>query len=130
MKRLMIIAVMLLPATTIAQGYPGMSEADMQRMMQGMQEAQACLQGIDQSGLDAFSQRAEQVESEIKALCADGKRAAAEKKALVFAREVNTDPEIRKMRKCGEMMHGMMPPMPFMAQAGSPDTEDRHICDE
>ena len=130
MIRLLMIAAVLLPATTIAQGYPGMSEADMQGMMQGMQEAQACMQGIDQARLDALSQRAEQVESEVKALCAKGERDAAENTGLAFAREVNTDPEIQKMRKCSENMRGMMPPMPFMAQADSPDTRDRHICDE
>ena len=130
MKRLLIIPLMLFPVTVIAQGYPGMSEADMQRMMQGMQEAQACMQGIDQSQLDAFSKRAEQVESEIKALCAKGERAAAERKGLAFAKEVNTDQEIQKVRKCGEQMRGMMPAMPFMAQAGSSEARDRHICDE
>ena len=129
MKRLLIIAAVLLPVTTIAQGYSGMSEADMQRMMQGMQEAQVCMQGIDQARLDAFSQRAQQVESDIKALCAKGERDAAEKKGLAFAREVNTDPEIQKIRKCGEMMRGMMPPMPFMAQAESSVNRDGHICD-
>ena len=121
---------MLLPVTALAQGYPGMSEADMQRMMQDMQEAQACMQGIDQARLDAFSQRAQKLESEIKALCAKGERDAAEKKGLAFAREVNTDPDIQKMRKCGEKMRGMMPEMPFMAHADSQDTSGGHICDE
>jgi hypothetical protein len=130
MKRLLIVTAVLLPATAIAQGYPGMSEADMQRMMQGMQEAQACMQGMDQARLDALSQRAEQVESEVKALCAKGERDAAEKKGLAFAMEVNADPEVQKMRNCSENMRGMMPPMPFMAQTDSPDTKDRHICDE
>ncbi len=130
MKKLLAIPVMLLLVTVIAQGYQGMSEADMQRMMQGMQESQACMQGIDQARLDAFSQRAEQVESEVKALCARGERDAAEKKGLAFAREVNTDPDIQKMRKCGEQMRGMMPSMPFMDQAGSTDASGKHICDE
>jgi len=130
MKKLLAIPVMLLPVTVIAQGYQGMSEADMQRMMQGMQESQACMQGIDQARLDAFSQRAEQVKSEIKALCARGERDAAEQKGLAFAREVNTDPDIQKMRKCGEQMSGMMPSMPFMAQSGSTDASGKHVCDD
>jgi len=67
MKILSIIPVMLLPVIAVAQGYQGMSEADMQKMMQGMQEAQACMQGIDQDRLDAFSQRAEKIESEVAA---------------------------------------------------------------
>ena len=130
MKILSIIPVMLLPAIAVAQGYPGMSEADMQRMMQGMQEAEACMGDIDQSRLDAFSQRAEQVESEIRALCAKGERDAAEKKGLAFAGEMNTDPDIQKMRKCGEKMRGMMPVMPFMGETYSQDQSGGHICDE
>mgnify|MGYP001812443891 CR=1 FL=1 len=130
MKILSIIAFMLLPVIAIAQGYQGMSEADMQKMMQGMQEAQACMQGIDQARLDAFSQRAEKIESDIKALCAKGDRDAAEKKGLAFAREMNTDPDIKKMRECGEKMRGMMPVMPFMGETYSQDQSGRHICDE
>ena len=127
MKTLLLVFTMLLPVTTIAQGYQGMSEADMQRMMQNMQGAAACMQGIDQARLEAFGQRAEKVESEIKALCAKGERDAAQSKGLSFAREVNTDPDMLKMRKCGENMRGMMP---FMAQAGSPDASGKHICDQ
>ena len=127
MKLSLFILTLLLPAITMAQGYPGMSEADMQRMMQNMQGAAACMQGIDQARLEAFGQRAEKVESEIKALCAKGERDAAQSKGLSFAREVNTDPDILKMRKCGENMRGMMP---FMAQAGSADASGKHICDQ
>lgn len=123
------IITLLVPVITLAQGYQGMSEADMQRMMQNMQQAQACMQGIDQGRLDAFSKRAEKIESEIKALCARGERDAAQKEGLAFAREVNTDPDIQQMRKCGESMRGMMPAMPFIPQAGSPDTSGKHICD-
>ena len=109
MKILLLVFTMLLPVITIAQGYQGMSEADMQRMMQNMQGAAACMQGIDQARLEAFGQRAEKVESEIKALCAKGERDAAQSKGLSFAREVNTDPDMLKMRECGENMRGMMP---------------------
>ena len=130
MKILSIIPVMLLPVIAVAQGYQGMSEADMQKMMQGMQEAEACMQGIDQDRLDAFSQRAEKIQSEVKLLCARGERDAAQQKGLAFAREMNTDPDIQKMRICGEKMRGMMPMMPFMAESGSPDTSGKHICDE
>jgi len=129
MKISLFIFTLLLPAITTAQGYPGMSEADMQKMMQNMQEAQACMQGIDQGRLDAFRQRAEKVESDIKALCAKGERDAAEKAGLSFAREVNTDPDIQQMRKCSENMRSMMPAMPFIPQAGSPDSSGKHICD-
>ncbi|MDX1698116.1 MAG: hypothetical protein R3308_07495, partial [Thiohalobacterales bacterium] len=86
--------------------------------------------GLDQSRLEAFQQRAEQVESEIKALCAKDERDAAESKGLAFAREVNSSPDIQMMRKCGEKMRGMMPQMQILAQVDSPETTGKHICDE
>ena len=131
MKTLPVIFILLLPAASVmAEDSPEMNQADMQRMMQSMREAQACMRGIDQSRMDAFRQRAEQVESEINALCAKGERDAAQSRGLAFAGEVNTDPDIRKMRECGEKMRGMMPVMPYMPDAAAAGSSGKHICDE
>ena len=69
-------------------------------------------------------------ESEIKSLCAAGKRDAAQQEALAFAMEMNNNPDIRKMRECGEKMRGMMPPMPYLEQSAASETSDRHVCDD
>ena len=130
MKTTALIIALGLSSSVFAQGRPGMSEADMQKMMQNMQSAQTCMQGVDMAKLDAFGKRARQVESEIKSLCANGERDAAMEKGMAFAREVNSDPEIGKMRKCGEMMQGMMPPMPGMSEFESSDKTGKHVCDE
>ena len=121
---------LLLPALAGAQGYPGMSEADMQKMMQQMQEMQTCMQGIDQSGLKAFEQRAGTMEAKVKSLCAEGKRNAAEKEVMAFAREIAANPDIQKMRKCSEKMQDVMPQMPYMNHTGEPDKSAVHVCDE
>ena len=55
---------------SFAQNPMGMNEADMQKMMQQMQEAQACMEKIDQSQLDALEKKAKQFEAEMKSLCA------------------------------------------------------------
>lgn len=120
---------LLMPAMAIAQNYPGMSDGDMQNMMQQMQEAQACMQGIDQSRMKSFEQRASKIESDIKTLCANGERDAAQEEAIAFAREMDGDPDIQKMRKCGEKMRGMMPAMPYMDQAKASGTSGGHVCD-
>ena len=124
------ILALLLPLTSIAQNYQGMSESDMQNMRQQMQEMQTCMQGIDQSRMKEFEQRAHKVEAEMKSLCASGKRDAAQQEAMAFAREVSSNPDIQKMRKCGEKMKGMMPRMPYMDQANEPDNSASHVCDQ
>ena len=129
MKISMVFISLLMPAMAVAQNYQGMSEADMQNMMQQMQEAQTCMQGIDQSRIKAFEQQARKVESGIKSLCANGKRDAAQQEAMAFAREMNGNPDIRKMRECGEKMRGMMPAMPWLDQASASGESGGHVCD-
>jgi len=128
------ILALLLPLTAIAQNYPGMggsgmSESDMQNMMQQAQKMQTCMQGIDQSRLQAFEQQAGKVEAEVTSLCGSGKRADAQQKAIAFAQEMSSNPDIRKIMECGKMMNGMMPKMPFTDQAGGADTSVKHVCD-
>ena len=121
---------LLLPVSVIAQDYGGMSQGDMQNMMQHMQEMQSCMQDIDQSRLEAFEQRANKVEAEVESLCASGRRDEAQQQAMAFGQEVASNPDIQKIMKCGENMRGMMTEMPFMAQAGGPDTSTGHVCDQ
>lgn len=130
MKPTMAILALLVAVAAAAQQPPGMSAADMQDRMQQMQGMQSCLQGIDQSRLQAFEQRARQLETEVKSLCAGGRRTAAQQKAIAFAREVAGDPDIRKIRQCGEMMGGMLPDLPYLNQSGEPDTAAGHVCDQ
>jgi len=130
MKIATSILALLLPVTAIAQNYQGMSEQDMQKMMQQMQEMQTCMQDIDQSRMEEFEQRANTVEAEVKSLCASGNRDAAQQKGIAFAQEIMSDPDFQKMRKCSEKMKDAMPAMPYMNQASGPDSSTSHVCDE
>lgn len=124
------ILSLLLPVMAIAQNYPGMSEGDTKNMMLQMQKMQTCMQGVDQSRLQEFEQQASKIETEVKSLCASGKRDDAQQKAMAFGQEVAGNPDIRKMMECGKMMSSVMPKMPFMAQANEPDKSARHVCDQ
>lgn len=126
------ILALLLPVTASAQNYPGMggmSESDMQNMMQQAQKMQTCMQGIDQTRVKAFEQQASTVEARVKSLCADGKRDDAQQEAVTFAREMSSDPDIQKIMECGKMMSGMLPPMPFIEQASGKNESAGHVCD-
>jgi hypothetical protein len=124
------IFFLLLPVTASTQNYQGMSEQDMQNMMQQMQKMQNCMQGINQSRMKEFEQQAARVEAEVKSLCTSGKRDDAQQEAMAFAREISNNPDIRKMRECGEKMKDMMPTMPYMDQASGSDTSASHVCDQ
>jgi len=117
--------LLLMPIVSIAQNFQGMSEADMQKMMQ---EMQSCMQNVDQNELNALEQRSNQFEAKMKSLCASGKRDEAQARAITFGTEIMNDPTITALRKCGEIMQGMMPMMPFMKQ--DKDFSNHHVCDE
>ena len=102
----------------------------MQNMMQQAQEMQACMQGIDQSRLKVFEQRAQKIEADVKSLCANGKRDEAQQEAIAFGQEVAGNPDIQKMMECSKMMSSLMTAMPFMEQADSADNSATHVCDQ
>ena len=106
MKISAIILLLLMPIVTAAQDYPGMNKEDMQNMMQQMEKMQECMHNVDQAKLKVIEQRSRQMETEIKSLCADGKRDKAEEKAISFGKEIVNDPTMQAMRRCGDMTKG------------------------
>jgi hypothetical protein len=112
--------------------YPGgMSDADMQKMMQGMQEMQACMADIDQAAMERMGKEAEQMHAEVKALCADGKRDAAQARAVDFGMKAAKDPAMKAMAECGKKMQGVMPQMQQATAAPTvEELQNRHVCDE
>lgn len=123
MKAAATVLLLFMPLVAVAQNFPGMSEADMQKM----EQMQSCMEKIDEAKLKAIEQRSSQIETEIKSLCAGGKRAEAQAKAEAFGKEMASDPTVQAMGKCGEMMKGMMPKMPYMDQGKGPSSH--HVCD-
>lgn len=127
MRKTVITLLLLIPVTSFAQTPQNMSKQDMQKMIEQMQKMQSCLQKIDQSKLNVFEKRSYQLEAEVNALCASGKRDDAQTKALSFSKDVMNDPTMQAMRKCSKMMEGKMPAMPFMGKHTKADKQ--HVCD-
>jgi predicted transcriptional regulator len=131
MKKLAITLLCLLPITSFAQYPMGMSEADTQKMMQQMQDAQACMEKIDQSELEALEKKANQFEAEMKSLCASGKRDEAQEKAMLYMKEIVNSTAVKEAKRCGEMMKGamsgMMQNIPLMNE--DKDYTSQHVCD-
>jgi uncharacterized protein YaaN involved in tellurite resistance len=123
MKIATMIFLLFMPVAAAAQNFPGMSEADMQKM----EKMQSCMENIDEAKLQEIERRSQQVESEIKSLCTSGKRAEAQAKAEAFGKEMAKDPTMQATGKCGEMMKGMMPKVPYVDQGKGPS--GTHVCD-
>lgn len=132
MNNYVLIGLTLLPFTVSAQNMDGMpmTDAQMQQLMQQAQSMQNCMADIDQTEMEAFQQKAEAMDTEVKALCAAGKRDAAMARAMAFGKEAAQGTIMQDMKKCGEGMKNMMPNLPKTAQATDNGGEPRHVCDE
>ena len=131
MRRFLVALVLSTPLTTLAQNPMGMSEADMQDMMQQMQKAQACMEKIDQSELDSLEKKAKQYEAEMKSLCASGDRDKAQEKAMTYAKDIMNHSAVKEAKRCGEMMQGMMKGMMqnMSVMEQEKDYTKMHVCD-
>ena len=101
----------------------------MQQMMQQMQGMQNCMQNIDQAAMEAFQQKAEQLNAEVKALCAAGQRDAAMAKAMAFGKEAAADPAMKQMQQCGQDLQDLLPNLPGAAHPRSEGGKPGHVCD-
>ena len=129
--RAVTIVLLFLPVAVLAQNYQGMSEEDMQKMMVQAQKMQECMMRVDQEKLREIEQRSQQFDAELNKLCAEGKRDKAQAKAIAYGTELAKDPTVLEMRKCGEMMQGMMPNMSYIEkyQVDDEDYSSSHVCD-
>ena len=129
MNRLIILAALYaLTHAATAQNPSGMSEADMQKMMQGMQEMQSCMEKVDQSAMKRLGEESKRLDGEIKSLCAAGTRDEAQKRIVEFGMKAAKDPAMKAMAECGKKTQGMTPLMPY-ADAEQ-DYSERHVCDD
>lgn len=130
MKRQMLIGLLLfLPAWAAAQ-----NDEQMQRMMEQAREAQMCMEKVDRGALQAMAQKAEQMEVEIKNLCAAGKRDEAQQRGMKYGLEMSQSPVAKEMRRCSDLMAGAMAGFTSgqMGHSSMPTAEElqnQHICD-
>ena len=127
MKKLTIFIFVMMPLVSYALDFQSMNEADMQNMMQQMEQMQSCMEKVDEKELKALEKRSKQMEREVKALCNSGKRDEAQKKAIEFGQQMAKDPTMKQMAQCGEMMKPMLSEMAFTIEQKASD--DSHICD-
>ncbi len=125
-----VVLFMLLPLSVFAENRGGMSEAQMQQMMQQAQGMATCMQNVDQAEMQAFEQKAKQMSADTQALCASGKRDEAMQLAMAFGKEASGNKAMQAMKKCGEGMKNMIPKIAAAAQNDEHGKSGHHICDE
>ena len=126
-------ALLLLAVSANASAYQPAGGFDPTAMQATMQAMQRCMSKIDEDQIEALRQRGNAMKNEIETLCRQGKRDAAERKAIAFAREINESESLKQLRKCGEIIRSAPIPMPIMPdikQFEAPDSKSGHICDE
>lgn len=125
-----LVAVFALASASAAWAQqPGMTPEMMQNMQKNMAEMQKCFASIDQKALERLQVQAKEMEAEVKRLCAAGDRTGAQNKAIAYGIEMSKDPELQKMRKCGEGMPSMTIPGQFFPRDKAEQESRKHICD-
>jgi hypothetical protein len=120
-----LIFPLLFSLTLFAQDYPpAMNDEQMQSMMASMQKMQACMSQIDLTPLSQLEQEATIVEKEINALCQNGKRDTAQKKAISFSKKVFDLNAMKELKACVKDS-----PYASMMQLDEKEFEKRHVCD-
>jgi len=109
-------------------GPTGMSEAQMQQMMKQAEAMQTCMAKVDQSSLKALEVKGKKMQSEIKALCAAGKRDKAMSTAIEYSMQMKNEPALKEMSQCGEMMQEMLP-KPYSPIEEGDNGKPTHVCD-
>lgn len=130
MHKLWLTGLYLLPTTLLAQNVGGMNQAQMQQLMQQAQSVQNCMSQIDEAEMAAFEQQAEAMDTEVKALCAAGKRDAAQARAMTFGQTAANNPVMQAMQRCGQNLQAMALNLPKTVRTPEDTSSPKHICDE
>ncbi len=123
-QRSVLVTALVLTASAGAQAP---SEAQMQQMMQQAQAMQDCMANVDPRAMEALQADGEKMETELRALCAAGKRDEAQRRAVELGRKMAGSPALKEMAKCGDLAKGMLPPM--AARAAGEGAGAGHVCD-
>lgn len=110
MKQLFLTGCIFLStlATGISNAENPYIQQNMQGMMEKMQGMQNCMMELDQDALTALGKKAQQVESELSALCKQGNNTQARTKAMDFAQSLKNNPQVIQAQDCLKDMPDMM----------------------
>ncbi len=107
---------------------PPMDGANMQYLVEKMNQMQACVSELDPQAMHEAEVSVTQAYNEITALCHKDKRDLAQQHALQFAEEMQSSETLKKIEECTLPLRGLLPTMPFMGQSAE-TLAKQNICD-
>jgi len=123
MKKYLILLVSLV-SLSFAQNNQIPSQADMQKMMQQMQEVQTCMAKLDNNQMLSIQKEAMAIQKKLEQMCASGKRDKAQEIAKEYANKMSNHPYMIQVKKCTKSFETNM-------ENDKEDTnyEKVHVCD-
>ena len=124
MRYFVFVLILVFSSIAFSQGKPAGVPA-------GMQEAMECMTSLDQDALKEFGKEGEKVGEQIKALCKEGDESGAKDVAMAFVEQLASNEEVKKLKKCSEIMRKTMPsmPIPEIPSAEMYENEADSICE-
>lgn len=104
-----------------------MNNPKMQNMMMELQKVQGCMSKVDLNEIDKLTQKANSIQQECVHLCQQGKRDAAQAKMTKYAKEIQSNKDVKKMKSCLKGIDN-----PSVRQQLDRDLEidtSKHVCD-
>ncbi|MEJ2762308.1 MAG: hypothetical protein P8126_12530 [Gammaproteobacteria bacterium] len=116
-------------ASPPAAGPGGMSEEQMQQMMENARKLEQCFKNIDRTALDKLEEEGRKVEAEVNDLCKAGRKGEAQAAAVAYDRKVNGSKEVKAFFKCSKMANGMMGNISRMMDESRQQLQNGNVCD-
>lgn len=115
----------------LAQNVNGVSNEQMQMVLQQAQGIQSCIKEMDKNGFSALNEEGKLVQKDIKALCKAGDREQAQYEAVQFAQKVKQSSAYQAMQQCASPMitgiaNGLLQAAQSTDASGKPQV---HVCD-
>lgn len=128
MKSVFFCAALCLPLLTVAQDLSDIDPATVDAITQQAQKIQACMARIDQSAVEQLQTEADAKATEIRTMCANGERGAAQSEAVDYGKQLVDEPVVIEAKACLGM-GGLAIPQTTWAQLEDSETAQTHVCD-
>ncbi|PCJ16299.1 MAG: hypothetical protein COB04_11105 [Gammaproteobacteria bacterium] len=129
MKKFIPLLCLIIFNPAFAQNPFGISQDSILKLNQSMQQLQSCLQGIDQSTIQNIQRQAQQIKSEVDALCQSGRRNEAQNKAFSASKALVSNPAVQKLTQCGQTLASIPSIGTLIPNLSGTDLSNKHVCD-
>jgi hypothetical protein len=102
--------------------------ATVDAILQQAQQIQVCMAKIDQAEVERVRAEADARATAIRSMCAQGERAAAQKEAVAYGKQIVEEPVVIEAKACLGIA-GLAIPQTTWAQLEDSETAQTHVCD-